>query len=185
MLTADAAQQFHRTREGLVGLCHAVLEGAVAGARLAVPARPAGVLREVIAGLADGFCISAKALELTLEEARSQGARFAREDLDKAAKDLRDVGDRFTAAVSHATMRLRGQLGTQLAMLGSHAQNTIAHAKPALETAIAAASEQPVQLGMQAARAGAGAAREVAGVLFSELGRRLEEAGKHLRQAPE
>jgi hypothetical protein len=184
-LTAGAAQQLHRTREGLVGICRAVLDGAVAGARQAAPAPPEGVLKEVIAGLVDGLSISAKALELTVREAGSRGTRFAREDLDKAAADLREVREKLTASVQEAAGRLGAEVAGQLGALADHAKHTLAHAAPALEGAISAAAERPVRLGAEAAKAGAGAAREAAGALFSEIGRRLEQAGKLLRRAPE
>src|SRR5512138_2328562 len=86
-LASRAAEQFHRTRDGLVGLSRAVVEGALDGARQATPAQSESVLRDVVAGLADGLAISAHAVKLTLDESRSRGTQFAREDLDKIAGD--------------------------------------------------------------------------------------------------
>lgn len=181
-LSANASEKFHQTTDGLVGLARAVLEGAVAGAKDTTAEQSQSVLREVIDGLADGLSISANALKLTLQESRSAGTHFAHEDLNKVAADFRDVGKKFTSAVGDATKAVGGQLADQLHLLSEHASRTLDQAKPAIESAIHAAAEHPVQFGKEAAKAGVGAARNATGVLFSELGKRLDQAGQHLRQ---
>lgn len=184
-LASRAAEQFHRTREGLVGLSRAVVEGALAGARQATPAQSESVLRDVVAGLADGLAISAHAVKLTLDESRSRGTQFAHEDLDKIAGDFREVGDTFTQTVGDAAGKLGGQVATQLRDLAGHAGRAIDQARPAFESAVKAAREHPAALGRETLQAGAGAAREAAGILFSELAKRLEQAGQKLRQPKE
>jgi len=183
-LSSNAAEKFHRTKDGLLGLSRAVLDGAVAGAQQALPAERTSALREVIAGLADGLSISANALKLTLQESRATGKHFADEDLNKVAGDFRDVREKFADAVGHATKKLGGQVADQFHNLTEHASRTLDHARPAFESAIRAAAENPAQVGKEAVCAGAGAAREAAGILFSELGKRLDQAGQHLRQPP-
>jgi hypothetical protein len=184
-LASQAAEQFHRTRDGLVGLSRAVVEGALDGARQATPAQSESVLRDVVAGLADGLAISAHAVKLTLEESRARGTQFAREDLDKIAGDFRDVGDTFTKTVGDAAGKLGSQLAAQLRDLAGHAGRALEQARPAFESAARAAREHPGSLGREALQAGAGAAREAAGILFSELGKRIEQAGQHLRRPRE
>jgi hypothetical protein len=181
-LASRAAEQFHRTRDGLVGLSRAIVEGALDGARLATAAPSESVLRDVVAGLADGLAISAHAVKLTLEESRARGTPFAREDLDKIAGDFRDVGDTFTQTVGDAAGKLGGQLAAQLRDLAGHAGRALEQARPAFESAANAAREHPAALGREALQAGAGAAREAAGILFGELAKRLEQAAQQLRQ---
>jgi hypothetical protein len=88
-LSSTAAAKLHQTKDGFVGLSRSVLDGAVSGAQQAIPGEGESVLREVVAGLADGLAISANAVRLTLEESRGRGAQFAREDLKKVAEDFR------------------------------------------------------------------------------------------------
>jgi hypothetical protein len=178
-LAAGAADGFHRTKDGLTGLARAVLEGAAEGARQS--AQPGSVLREVVAGLADGLANSAQALKLTLEEAKSGGRAYADEDLKKAAGDFRDVGEQFNSAVKASLKGLGGELSGQLHNLSEHASRALDSAKPKFESAVRAAAEHPLQAGKEAVQAGAGAARQAAGVLFSELGSRLEKTGRKWR----
>lgn len=179
-LSAGAAEQFHRTKDGLVGLSRAVLDGAVAGARQS--AQPDSVLREVVAGLADGLSTSAQALKLTLAEAKSGGRAYADEDLKKAAADFRDLGQQFAGTVKASVKGLGGQVADQLHHVSEHAARALDSVSPVFESAIKAAAEHPVQLGKEAVKAGAGAARQAAGVLFTELGSQLEKAGQKLRR---
>jgi len=184
-LASRAAEQFHRTRDGLVGLSRAVVEGALDGARQATPAESESVLREVVAGLAEGLAISAHAVKLTLDESRSCGTQFAREDLDKIAGDFREVGNAFTQTVGDAAGKLGGQLAAQMRGLAGHAGRALDQARPAFESAVKAALDQPAALGRETLQAGAGAAREAAGILFTELAKRLEQAGQQLRRPKE
>jgi hypothetical protein len=184
-LSSAVAGKLHQTKDGFLGLSRAVLDGAVAGAQQAVPSQSESVLREVVAGLADGLAISANAVRLTLEESRGRGAQFAHEDLKKVAEDFRGVGDNFTQSVHDATRRIGAQISEQSRSLADHAGHTLNSARPAIEAAIKAACEDPSGLGKEALQAGAAATRHAAGVLFSELGKRLEQAGEHLRKRSE
>ena len=184
-LSSSAAARLHDARAGLVGLSRSVLDGAVSGAQQAVPGQGESVLREVVAGLADGLAISANAVRLTLEESRGRGTQFAREDLKKVADDFRGVGENFKQTVDEATQRIGAQISQQGRALADHAGHTLTSARPAIEAAIKAACEDPAALGKEALQAGAAATRHAAGVLFSELGKRLEQAGEHLRKRQE
>jgi hypothetical protein len=180
-LAAGAAEGFHRTKDGLLGLSRAVLDGAVDGARQST--RTDGVLREVVAGLADGLSTAAEALKLTLEEAKSGGRAYAEEDLKKAAADFREIGGQFAGAVKTSLKGLGAEVADQLHHFSEHAARALDAVKPKFESAIQAAAEHPVQAGKEAVQAGAGAARQAAGVLFTELGSRLQQAGQKLRRS--
>lgn len=184
-LSSTAAAKLHQTKDGFVHLSRSVLDGAVSGAQQAVPGEGESVLREVVAGLADGLAISANAVRLTLEESRGRGAQFAREDLKKVAEDFRGAGENFKQSVQDATSRVGTQISQQGRALADHAGHTLTSARPAIEAAIKAACEDPAALGKEALQAGAAATRHAAGVLFSELGKRLEQAGEHLRKRSE
>jgi ElaB/YqjD/DUF883 family membrane-anchored ribosome-binding protein len=180
-LASDAAERCHREAEGLVSLARAVMEGAAKGVEGALPDKAASVFRQVIDGLADGLATSAHAAKLTLEEARSRGAQFAREDLDKIAHDFRAVGEGFVDAAGETFKAVRSHAASQGQQLREHARETLTRVKPAFESAIRAAAREPVQLGKEALQAGAAATRHAAGTLFSELAKRLEQAAQHLK----
>lgn len=184
-LTASSSGKFHETKEGLVGLARCVLDGAVEGAQQASPSQTESVLREVVAGLADGLAVSANALRLTIEESRSRGAQFAREDLDKIAADFRGVGDSFAQTVREALGKFGSQFTEQLRGFADHAGHAFDSARPSFQAALKAAVDHPVTLGKEALHASVGATREAIGVLFSELGKHLEKAGDYLRKRPE
>ncbi len=184
-LSSAAAGKFHETKDGFVGLSRSVLDGAVTGAQQAVPGEGESVLREVVAGLADGLAISANAVRLTLEESRGRGAQFAHEDLKKVTDDFRGVGENFKQTVHDATGTIGAQISAQGRSLADHAGHTLSSARPAIEAAIKAACEDPKTLGKEALQAGVAATRHAAGVLFSELGKRLEQAGDQLRKRSE
>jgi len=180
-LTANATERFHQTKDGLVGLARAVIEGAVDGAKQS--AQPGSVLREVVTGLADGLSTSAEALRLTIQEAKSSGRAYADEDLKKAADDFRTVGQQLGATLKTCLKGFGAEVADQLHNLSDHAGRTLDSVKPVFEAAAKAAAEHPVRFGKEAVKAGAGAARQAAGVLFTELGSRLEKAGQKMRGA--
>lgn len=181
-LSAGAADQFYGTAEGLVGLTRAVMNGAAEGARQAT-ARPEGaVLREVIQGLSEGLGKSALALQLTLAESQSQGARFAREDLEHAASDFRQAAEMLAEVAGTAAGRLGMQAADQAREMAEHARKSLEALRPPLEAALDAAKEHPVNFSKAAWHTGAAAARHATGTLFKELAARLDRTGERLHQ---
>jgi hypothetical protein len=179
-VSSSVAGKFHQTKNGFADISRSVLDGAVAGAQQAFPGQSESVLREVVAGLAEGLAISANAVRLTLEESRGRGAQFAHEDLKKVAEDFREAGEHFKQAVHEATDKLGAQISAQSLSLADHAGHTLGSVRPAIDAAIKAACDDPSALGKETLQAGASATRQAAGVLFSELGKRLERAGDQL-----
>ena len=180
-LVSDATGKFYQTKDGLVQLVKAVSEGAAAAAKEALPDKAESVLHAVVDGLTDGLTKSAQAVRLTLEESGASGVHFAKEDLDKIAKDFRVMGEMFVSIVSDAAGRLGGHVAHQVRTVSEHAKQTLLSVWPSLESAITAAAHDPVKLGRESLKAGTSAAQQAAGVLFSELGKHLQSAGEKLR----
>ncbi|MFZ4764260.1 MAG: DUF6781 family protein [Roseimicrobium sp.] len=181
-LVASAAATFHQSADGLVSLAKAVTEGAAEGARRVMPEDADSLLRPVVSGLSDGFTKVAETVKLALQESTGNGTRFANEDLDKIVQDLRSVGESFVSTIHQATSSITGHVANQAKSLTDHAGKALQDMRPAIDSAIASAKQDPVKLGAETVHAGASAAREAAGVLFSELGGLLQSAGQKLRQ---
>jgi uncharacterized protein YukE len=180
-LVSEGAGKLHQTTDGLVSLVKAVTEGATAGAGQALPDQAESALRSVINGLADGLTKAAEAVSLTLKESGANGTRFAKEDLDKIAKDFRAMSGSFVETVTAAAGKVGGHVSEQARTIGGHALQTFQSAWPSVEAAIVTAVQSPVQIGKEAVHAGASAAQQAAGVLFTELGKHLQSAGDRLR----
>jgi hypothetical protein len=180
-LVSDSTGKFYETRDGLTRMVKAVAEGAADAAKDSLPEKSESVLHSVVDGLADGLTKSVQAVRLTLEESSASSVHFAKDDLDKIARDFRTVGEVFGNIVSDATSRLGGHVAQQGRTISEHAKQTLQNVWPSLESAIKAALHDPVKLGRESLHAGSSAAQQATGVLFSELGKRLQETGDKLR----
>jgi hypothetical protein len=181
-LIAGATGTFHQTTHGVADLAKAVADGAVAGVNQVAPAGSESTLRAVAEGLADGFSKSAQAVRLTLEESGKKGAQFAREDLDKIAKDFRGLGENAYEIVSRLAKGVTGQVSSQFKSLLEHTKTTLQDLRSPMESVVTAARQNPIGLGKETIHAGAAATRQAAGVFFSEIGKHLQGAGDRLRQ---
>lgn len=180
-LVSDATGKFYQTKDGLEQLVKAVVEGAAVAANDALPDKADSVLHSVVDGLADGLTRSAQAVLLTLEESGAKGVHFAKDDLDKIAKNFHVIGEVFVYTVSDAASRISGHGSQQVRTVSEHAKQTLQSVWPSLQSAIAAIVHDPVKLGRESLQAGTSAAQQAAGVLFSELGKHLQHAGDKLR----
>lgn len=180
-LVSESADKFYQTRDGLTQMVKAVAEGAVEAAKDALPDKSESVLHSVVNGLTDGLTKSVQAVRLTLEESSANSVHFAKDDLDKIAKDFRMVGELFSNIVSDAAGKLGGHVAQQGRTISEHAKQTLQHVWPSLESAVTAALHDPVKLGRESLNAGTSAAQQATGMLFSELGKRLQATGDKLR----
>jgi hypothetical protein len=179
-LVTAAAEKFHNTQEGLLGLARSVLNGAAAAVDRAVSPDPASTLRQIVDGLGDGLSATALASRLAFEEAEAHGQAFARDDLAKFRSDLRALGDMFVDTVAEAARRLRRVTGAELTSVRDHAAATKTRILPAIESALGAAQKHPLQLGKESVEVGLSLSRQALGGLFNAVGRTLQHAGKRL-----
>lgn len=178
--TTAATARLGQQQEALRTLTRVVLEGAARGMNGALPAEAHSTLRQVVDGLADGLATSALAAKLALDETRSRGAEFAREDLGQLREHLGQLGDEFTEAVKETARTAYAATAEQSRELNEHARRALDRAKPAFEDALRAAAAHPLELGKEAWHAGVAAARHGTGTLFAELARHLDEAARRL-----
>ncbi|MGE5194277.1 MAG: DUF6781 family protein [Deltaproteobacteria bacterium] len=179
-VVAEAAERFHLYPEGLIELAQAVMDGAFEAVRKSVPTEPESTLRQVIDGLGDGFSTAALAGKLAIEEAASRGKAFATEDLARMTRNLTALADRFVKTVSATGGAFSSITQQQLDGLRQHVVTTHARIRPSLESAAAAAAQQPLQFARESVGAGAALARQGLGALFTAAGRSIYVAGKQL-----
>ena len=184
-LAAESAREFAREAEGLRELARAIMEGAAEGARGSLPEPGESALREVVSGLARGLAISAEAVKLLLQESQGKAKEFAREDLDRIAKEFRALSERFVDIVGDAASSFWDHARDQAQSMREHARRAAESAKPDFEAAARAAKEDPGAFGKEAFAAGSAATKRAAGVFFTELGTRLEELGRKLSEGPD
>lgn len=176
--TADAVHEalgiLNRADDTLAEIFDTVINRALGAASESIDETGSdNVLREVIDGLGDGLESAALAIELSLEEAKSDARQFAEEDLSSTADDLKSLPGRLVESVKRTAHRWKGRADDRAAMLVEHVDHTASRVCPAIESAAAAALRDVKGLAVQSAGAGAAATREAIGTLLSELGRRV------------
>jgi hypothetical protein len=178
---ASAAEKSQQSGQGLISLVRAVLDGAREGLDRSVPADPDDVLRQVVDALGDGFCRTALAARLAVEEARGTGRHFAREDLVRLRDELQEVRRQFQEAVSRALTGGRQMTASQFSGACEHAGRVKERLGGVLGTVLDAVRRDPILLGKESLVAGVSTTRHAAGALFHALGTMLERAGDRLR----
>lgn len=177
-VVTERADKMPTNRKGLIDLSRSVLDSATAALDKAVPHDRENILRQVIDGLGDGFSTAALATRLAIEEARSEEKRFAEEDMAQIKKDLQSVTDLFEESVSQAARGFRSMSQTEATSLRKHAEQTAKRVLPAIESALIAIEQHPLQFGRETVAASVQMARQTLGSLFSAIGRQMVHAGK-------
>jgi len=182
-LVRDMAREFHFNGAGLVALTKSVMDGAAAAFDKAVPKQPDSVLGQVVEGLGDGLSSASLAARLALEESEAASKSFATEDLSKLSKDLSALKSLFVETVSEAAGKLRSGVAGQAGNLRGHAERAYNRVRPALDAAVTAAAQHPVDLAKESVGAGLSLSGQAAGALFTAIGKCMQETGKRLEGA--
>jgi ElaB/YqjD/DUF883 family membrane-anchored ribosome-binding protein len=180
-VVSQASKDVHRSGQSLLDLARSVIDGAGESLRKGAAAAPAeGAFRQVIDGLGDGLSKAALSARMALDEARSQGKRFASEDLKKISEDIGSVTRMYSQTVFDAASKVRTEASSELGGLREHAEHVLNRIKPSLQSAIDAARQDPIGLGKESLGAGLAATRHATGSLFTAMGKLLQEAGQKL-----
>jgi hypothetical protein len=178
---ARAAEKSQRSRQGLVALVQAVLEGAKDGLDKSTPTDPGDVFRQVIDALGDGFSQTALAARLAVEEADDAGRRFAREDLIRLRDDVEAIDRQFAESVARTLKNFRSMTAAERSSLVAHAERVKERLGRVVGSVLDAIRRDPILLAKEGLQASASSGRQAAGALFQALGGMLEGAGKRLR----
>jgi len=120
---------------------------------------------------------------LALEEAHSHGKAFAETDLHKMKSDLETLSKLFAETISEGVKKLNATGSEELQVLSEHASTASERLRPALEAALEAVREHPVDTATSAAHAGSDAVLKSAGSLFSLMGEFLSGVGNKLNKS--
>ena len=154
-----------------------VLEGASKGAHTLSEERRGSVMAETLEGLGEGLGKAAHATQLALEEARSRGESFAKDDVKAAIDDLRAIEDLIRDSGSRLTRAAGKNIAGGVEDLAEHSQRVFEAIRPAVEGALREAMRHPVATAGDAAATGVDAARLGVGALFDAAGGLLSSAG--------
>jgi len=166
---------------GLVDLVRTVIDGARKGLAKATPEEKDDSLRKVVDALGDGLSHSALAAQLALKEAAGSSRRFANADLARLRDELASVRDHFTETIDRELAVGKTFTKEQAAAARRHAERVAERVGPALETALDAVRQHPLEVAKESIAAGVSAAQSAAGSLFQAVGQMLERTGHELR----
>ena len=122
-----------------------VMRGAAAGVKELDPKNRESTLRKVVDGVGDAFSQTAHATELALRESTRRGRSYAKREVNKTAKNLRELQDRFVDTLTHALKSAGREVSAQAKSVNSHIRNTAKNVRPSVESALRAAGEHPVK----------------------------------------
>ncbi len=154
-----------------------VLEGASRGAHAISDERKDSVMAETLEGLGEGLGKAAHATQLALEEARSRGESFAKDDVKAAIEDLRTIEDLLRDSGSRLAKAAGSNAKGAATDLTHHAGRVFEGIRPAVEGALREAMRHPVATAGDAAATAVDAARMGVGSLFDAAGGLLKGAG--------
>jgi hypothetical protein len=174
---ADAVHKRHFSFDSISDIAGSMIDGAAEAVKSAAPKDRSNVLKEVIDGLADGFSGSANAARRAFQDAKRRGERFVKDDVRRVTDNLHVLEDVFFETVSHAVDRAQDQIGAQAQDLQKHARRAASQIRPALEKALHAAMDHPVELMTETASTGVKAAPRAAGALFQAMSGLLAGVG--------
>lgn len=192
-LIVDLADRRGMTADELRRHARDILDGAKRGLAAPAPAstttastdqKKAGVLNDVVDGLADGFSRAAYATKLAIEEAESRRQRFADEDLRTAMDNLRQLQSMFIDTVKDFARGLSTSVRTEAGDLGAHAARAAESMNAPIQDALNAAAKHPGRFAAESATAGAAVARRAVGTLFQAAGGLLQGAGEVISGKP-
>ena len=180
-LVANAAATPGRALDGgtsaIQRVAREVLEGASKGAHKLSEERQGSVMAETLEGLGEGLGKAAHATQLALEEARSRGESFAKDDVRAAIDDLRAIEDLLRDSGARLARATGRNIAGGAEDLVEHSGRVFEAIRPAVEGALQEAMRHPVTFATDAAATGVDAARMGVGSLFDVAGGLLSSAG--------
>jgi len=160
-----------RGKEGTIASARKAIQGmmdtASEVASRATPEKADSVLKNVIDGIGTGLKSVAQTTQYAVQEAADRGQRFATEDVERAKKDLSSIGEILVDTVKYFTDRVSTETGTAVKELKTHAERTMAAAKPVVTSSLEALKQHPIQAAGEAAGTAVRGSQLTAGALLS------------------
>ena len=163
-------------REAIQGM----VETATDIAHRSAPEETESVLRNVIDGIGTGLKSVAQTTQYAVQEATDRGQRFATEDVERAKKDLSSIGEILVDTVKYFADRVSTETGSAVKELRTHAERTMAAAKPVVNSSLETLAKHPIQTAGEAAGTALRGSQLAAGALLSAVSGALAGAAELL-----
>ena len=128
-----------------------MLETASEIANRSAPEKAESVVKNVIDGIATGLKSVAQTTQDAVQDATARGQRFANEDVERAKKDLSSIGEILVDTAKYFAGRVSSETGSAFQSAKSHAEQTMAAARPVVASSLEALAKHPIQTAMTSA----------------------------------
>ena len=179
-LVIDLLQRQSEPLESVKASVNQIMKTAEDVVKRAAPDSADSVLRNVIDGVASGVQSVAQSAGYAVEEAKARGQRFAGEDVEFAAQNLKAAGDILKETLKYVTERAAFESKTAAAELKSHAERAVESVGPTVASAVNALKDTPVQLATETTATAVKSGRLAAGALLSAMSGMLAGAADML-----
>ncbi len=149
-------------------------------ANRSAPDKAESVVRNVIDGIGTGLKSVAQTTQDAVQDANARGKRFANEDVERAKKDLSSIGEILVDTAKYFAGRVSSETGSAFQSAKSHAEQTMAAAKPVVASSLEALAKHPIQTAGEAASTAVRGTQLTAGALLSFVSGALAGAAELL-----
>ncbi|MEJ7591307.1 MAG: DUF6781 family protein [Planctomycetaceae bacterium] len=162
---------------------HGIVETASDIANRSAPEKADSVVRNVIDGIGTGLKSVAQTTQYAVQEATDRGQRFAKEDVERAKKDLNGIREILVDTVKYFADRVSTETGSTVKELKTHAERTMAAAKAVVSSSLEALAKHRIQTAGEAASTALRGSQLTAGALLSAVSGALAGAAELLDPA--
>lgn len=159
---------------------HGMLETASEIANRSAPEKAESVVKNVIDGIGTGLKSVAQTTQDAVQDASARGQRFATEDVERAKKDLSSIAEILVDTAKYFAGRVSSETGSAFQSAKSHAEQTMAAARPVVASSLEALAKHPIQTAGEAAGTALRGSQLTAGALLSFVSGALAGAAELL-----
>lgn len=159
---------------------HGMLETVSEIANRSAPDKAESAVKNVIDGIGTGLKSVAQTTQDAVQDATARGQRFAAEDVERAKKDLSSIGEILVDTAKYFAGRVSSETGSVYQNAKSHAEKTMAAAKPVVASSLEALAKHPIQTAGDAAGTALRGSQLTAGALLSFVSGALAGAAELL-----
>ena len=149
-------------------------------ANRSTPEKAESVVKNVIDGIGTGLKSVAQTTQDAVQDATARGQRFATEDVERAKKDLSSIGEILVDTAKYFAGRVSSETGSAFQSAKSHAEQTMAAARPVVASSLEALAKHPIQTAGEAASTAVRGTQLTAGALLSFVSGALAGAAELL-----
>jgi hypothetical protein len=159
---------------------HGMLETVSEIADRSAPEKAESVVKNVIDGIGTGLKAVAQTTQDAVQDATARGQRFATEDVERAKRDLSSIGEILVDTAKYFARRVSSETGSVYQNAMSHAESTMAAAKPVVASSLETLAKHPIQTAGEAAGTALRGSQLTAGALLNFVSGALAGAAELL-----